>query len=256
MVNSLFNPFTWDVSGSHVTSNVVSLEVKDDKGQEIRIEELKSDIEISIAITSSPKATEPVKSFVKPNEMQYRPVNVKFPGSTLQLDLQVKSQTVQVFVRYGVRPTADQFDYSTRVPDLSRCTKISENYNCPTESYNVNIPGEVFNKTGVYVIGLLYTKGNPEEISRSHSRRKRSCGDHGRQKRSGSCVEIKDPPTTSPPRNVTIFPSYNKHTDVNFTISVAQANCLYWNKQKQKWTSEGCKVRMYTVSNFLSHITF
>lgn len=93
---------------------------------------------------------------------------------------------------------------------------------------------------GVYYVGLLWDK------SQSNSRKKRSCFDNGRQKRS-LCVEPKEAPK---PVNITKIPTYNPDTDMNYTLSTQQFNCLYWSGKE--WTSKGCKVIGFSVgSNFL-----
>lgn len=56
------------------------------------------------------------------------------------------------------------------------------------------------------------------------------------------CVEFKDPPTTPPPTPRVIIPEYDPSTDVNYTLSISMAACLYWSEAKEKWTSYGCRV--------------
>ena len=94
---------------------------------------------------------------------------------------------------------------------------------------------DVINKPGTYFIGILYDKGDKETARR----KKRSCSDTGRQKR--SCVEPKDPPRLNSIRRV-IKPVYEPGSDLNYTISGHEDKCLFWNTTTEQWSPQGCKV--------------
>ncbi|KAK3725337.1 hypothetical protein QZH41_008953, partial [Actinostola sp. cb2023] len=242
LVATPHNPFSWDSTSSRVTSSVISLACMDNTGSDIDISNLKSPIVMTIPRTNT-SSQDPAekKTFLKPSSgdtMQYRRVSVDIAGSSLQMKIEIASVevTVVVFVKLRDRPTVDNYDYKTKVPDVSRCQAGQSSNSCSRDPY-VNIPGSVFSNKGTYVIGLLYQES---ETTEPQARRvRRSCGGTGRQKR--SCVEIRDPPTTPPPKNVTMIPVYDPARDLNISVSASLSSCLYWSKSLQKWTSDGCE---------------
>lgn len=188
------------------------------------------------------------KTFLKPNDgsqMQYRKIVIDVAGSSLQMRIKPEgdSISVSVFIKFARRPTMETFDYKTNAPDFSSCPTSSP-IDCTRDPYVIIVPGSVLSKKGTYIVGLLYEKSKGSETKVGRVRRS-SCGGGGgggggRVKR--SCVEIKDPPTTPSPKNVTMVPSYDPVTDVNVTISVDVTSCLYWSDTLEKWTSDGCQV--------------
>ena len=78
--------------------------------------------------------------------------------------------------------------------------------------------------------------------SGNQSRKKRSCFGNGRERR--SCVEVKELPLASAVSTGT-FPAYDSNTDVNYSVAINQAKCLYWSSAAGKWLSDGCKVSSY-----------
>lgn len=167
----------------------------------------------------------------------------------LQIDsfcfLQIKPKgpaEFQVFVRYGQRPTVTEYDTKMKLPDES-CSLTSQNSNddCSERAYEILLVQEVLSRPGTYFIGILYEKSG-ERIKRrkkrkARRRKKRSCFSRGREKR--SCVELKDPPK---PENITVKPVYDPKTDMNYTMSILEEECLFWDSTEEYWSSRGCKV--------------
>ena len=156
----------------------------------------------------------------------------------------------RVFVRYGQRPTVTEYDATKKIPDESYCSLTSQNSHgnqCRGEAYDMVLLHEVINRPGPYFIGILY-EGNNEG---PQSRKKRSCFGQGRQKR--SCVEFKDPPK---PENITVKPVFDPRTDRNYTISVQEEACLFWDSSEERWLSRGCRVSqpLEKNSSFLFHV--
>ncbi|KAK3732032.1 hypothetical protein QZH41_019129 [Actinostola sp. cb2023] len=187
LVATPHNPFSWDSTSSRVTSSVISLACMDNTGSDIDISNLKSPIVMTIPRTNT-SSQDPAekKTFFKTKQRRHDALRD--------------------------RPTVDNYDYKTKVPDVSRCQAGQSSNSCSRDPY-VNIPGSVFSNKGTYVIGLLYQES---ETTEPQARRvRRSCGGTGRQKR--SCVEIRDPPTTPPPKNVTMIPVYDPARDLNIS---------------------------------------
>ena len=74
-----FNPFTWDNSSALVRSHVLTLNLKDDKGQTLTVKDSKDDIEIKIPRQVKISPEDSGSFFVKPSsegKMQYHEINL------------------------------------------------------------------------------------------------------------------------------------------------------------------------------------
>lgn len=166
----------------------------------------------------------------------------------------IGNEPLEIFISSGVRPTPENYSYSTYVPYYSGCSDnaTSNGYQqCRSKSpYRLMVSSSSTGATGNHYVGILLHK-NSSDSSRmndtstkgdDHSRQLRSmCNTNsGRKKR--SCIGVKDPPTTPPPKPKFIKPEYDPNSDVNYTMSVSISSCLYWSKDQQKWINDGCKV--------------
>ena len=124
----------------------------------------------------------------------------------------------------------EDFDHNFTVIFTSACH--NQTVGEPTCIIKDKLVSVVPSKPGFLYVGLLF------QNKTEHSRKRRSCFGHGRERR--SCVGVKDPP----PKGVTttVVPQYDPNTDVNYTLAITQSSCLYWSEDKEKWTSEGCRV--------------
>ena len=243
-----FNPFTWDNSSKKIKSSVVSLDLQIRNGTKIDVSNLDNYIEIVIPISSSPPNTSNVTEhyFLKPNKMSFRSYYAELADVPVSIKIVVQAEgaVIELLVKNGSRPTMEDHDYNFTVPFTSTCrsqpdNKQSKSTTCIPEERSVTVvPSE---PSLLYVGLLLIGAKNVTE----HSRKRRSCFGHGRERR--SCVGVKDPP----PKGVTktIVPQYDPLTDVNYTFTIIQSSCLYWSEDKDKWTSDGCKVNYSTVSS-------
>ena len=229
-----FNPFTWDISSRKIKSSVTSLNLQTGNGKRINVSNLDNHIEIVIPISSStPNNSNGTEhSFLKPNKMSFRSYYAEL--ADIPVSIRIKAQkygiAIQLLLKFGARPTIEEFDHNFTV--TSSCknqTNDKQNgSSCLLEESSLTVvPSE---PSRLYV-GLLL-------LVNEHSRTRRSCFGHGRERR--SCVGVKDPP----PKGVTksVIPQYDPLTDVNYTFSITQSSCLYWSEEKEKWTSDGCKV--------------
>ena len=140
-----------------------------------------------------------------------------------------------VFVRYGQRPTVTEFDLKMKIPNESCSLSKSQDSNdhCGEKAYDILLVHQLLSKPGTYYIGVL----NQKDDKKGKRRKKRSCFGRGRQKR--SCVEFKDPPR---PKNITVKPVYDPMTDVNYSLSIMEEECMFWDSTEERWSSRGCKV--------------
>ena len=248
------NPFSWDESAKSVKSTVLDFELKDANGTHLNVTGLSKEIEIVLPLSRQPDAIDIRAHFVKPSSnessnMRYHIISI--PGKEYAVSVRVvplKDVNLTIYVRYNGRPTTQDYNFTAVVPDFTSCTYVSgEGYtNCSSDPHAVVISSAITGYTGLHYLGIRFDEPK-EPVPRPESRKRRDCSSHnGRRKR--SCVGVKDPPTTMPPTKVTV-PPYNATTDVNYTMTVTMATCLYFNVL-EKWVTQGCRVGR--LSLFLS----
>ena len=233
-----FNPFTWDSSSKKIKSSVTSLNLQTDNGKKINVSNLDSDIEIVIPISSPPTNTSNGTEhyFLKPNRMSFRSYYAELADVPVSIKIGVPEEgmVIEIFVKFGKRPTIEDFDHNFTVTSTCRnqTTHKQNGTSCVLEQNSLTVVPLV--QIRLY-IGMLFL--GVKDVN-EHSRRRRSCFGHRRERR--SCVGVKDPP----PKRVTktVIPQYDSSTDVNYTFSITQSSCLYWSEDKEKWTSDGCRV--------------
>ncbi|XP_078363993.1 polycystin family receptor for egg jelly-like [Oculina patagonica] len=253
-----FNPFTWDKTSKMVKSSVISLELKNSNAEMIKVSHLDSDIEMIIPMHGLPMNTNNMAEygFLKPNIITTHSYYAELAGVpvSLKLGAQVKDIAIEIFVKFGSRPTIQEFDYNFVVQFKSTCesqTNLERNEtSCPLEETSVTL---VPSEPGLLYVGLLFLGA---KNASEHSRKRRSCFGRGRERR--SCVDVKDPPPKGVYKKVVL--QYDPITDVNYTLSITQSSCLYWSEGEEKWSSYGCKVDPSSNASHLkclcNHLTF
>ena len=249
MLTMSFNPYTWDNSSSAVQSSVTSLELQSNNGTKTNISNLDEDIVIVIPILSPSKGNVddnfvPEHSFLKPNKMSVRSYHAELANVPVSIEMVVTDKgvfVVAVLIKFGSRPDISNYDHNFTNTFKSNCENKTEGKqnegSCPSEETSMIV---VPPKRGLIYVGIfLLGAANTGE----HSRERRSCFGHGRQRR--SCVGFKDPPPNGV--TATVIPQYDPSTDVNYTIKITQSSCLYWSEDKDKWTSDGCKVNLFQL---------
>ena len=245
MLSIPFNPFTWDITSQRVHSNVLSLDLKNDKRRMIKVSKLSSDIFIKIPLNHQDRASEKPHFFTKNGTSRFHEIKIDYENTLIQLEITPEEINVNltIFMRFGHRPTIREHDLSGTVSSDERCiwTKIQErNEEKQVCSPNTLTPIEILaQKPGKYYLEVRSHRSFPKP----QKRQKRSCFGHGRQKR--SCVEVKSPPPTPPlSENVSIVPAYDPSTDDNYTMQVALGSCVHWSDERQMWTTQGCQVKL------------
>ena len=237
------NPFSWDESAESVTSSVLDFELKGANGARFNVSGLTEEIEITL--TPGRRVTQPDVStnFVKPSlngsgsNMRYHRISI--PGKEYAVFIRVippEDVGLEVYVRYNERPTLTEYNVTASVPDFSSCRNGTTN--CSADPYVVTVSSATTGHAGLHYVGIRFQQPAKPAIS-PRQRKRRDCLFGRRKKR--SCVGVKDPPTTMPPTKI-IVPPYNATSDVNYTMMVSMATCLFWNITAQQWSSSGCRV--------------
>lgn len=238
-----FNPYSWNNSSKAIQSNIIGLELQSGNTK-INVSNLDDDIVMVIPISSPAEQKNNTSSpseysFLKLDKMSIRSYNAQVADVPVSIKMAVVEKglfTVNLYVKFGSRPTISSFDQNFTNTFKSVCgNQTNDNQNLasclPDESSMTVVPPNA----GPLYVGLLLLQN---KSSGGNSIQKRSCFGHARQKR--SCVGVKDPP----PKGVTktVIPQYDPSTDVNYTMTITQSSCLYWSEDEDKWTSDGCKV--------------
>lgn len=228
-------------------------------GSYVHLSQLEEPFELYIPLKHQKKQGTDDNFFVKWSKsfenIRYHKIVIPSDGAVAIIDIvPVENNFLDIFISVGFRPTPENYTYSTYVPNYSNCRKFTsstESHHCSSISpYRLLVSSSLTGATGDHYVGILLHKNSSDglrmndtstkgDVHRRHSRS--TCNSmSGRKKR--SCVGVKDPPNTPPPKPEIIKPPYNSTVDANYTMSVSISSCLYWSKEKQQWTNDGCKV--------------
>lgn len=248
MLNVPFNPFIWDRTRERVSSNVLALDLKDDKRLIIEMSELPSDVIIEVPLKAQANVLEVPHLFIKSKNPRFHEINVDYENTAVQLDITLHDATVNlvIYMALGHRPTNEEHDFNGTISSNWRCIWTGMNGNVQGRSgcsSNVESPIEILAKNpGKYYLGLQIQ----ESDKTLQKRQKRSCFGHRRQKR--SCVETKSPSPTPPKsENTSVEPAYDPSTDQNYTLKVTMRSCVYLSDKRGMWITDGCKVSQHKL---------
>ena len=257
MVMHSKNPYTWDSASNFVTSNVLDINLKSTSGK-MSLANLQQPIGITVAkkkLEALPTSEPQTMYFAKPsngsNNLRYHSFNLDSDLHTTEFRIVPDlGASLNVYVRSGQRPTTQYFNVTKKIPDYKHCSHTHNISECNTDPFTIRITSKMTGKLGIHYLGIQYivdvsrsvdnTKDARQEV-RSLRERRDCDGNSRRRKR--SCVGVKDPPTTPVPTPITVIPVYDANTDVNYTITSTVSFCGYWSEEKEKWTTDGCKVR-------------
>lgn len=243
------NPFTWDMSATNVSSHVLSVLVKDDKYNSLNVSSLQNYINLFI--------TRDIKTLLKPSDnfmkeengsMRYHKFGIKNGGEPMSFQIipdTNKNVLFEINWRQGERPNTGGDNFVTVLPDFTSC-KILDNgeETCDYDPYTVFIDSSLIPSAGEYYMGIASYSSSKHAVNGSHSLERRSCREGARSKR--SCIEYKDPPPRPSPTPQGEYkiqiPGYDAETDVNYTVNSFTSPCMYWDEERENWTSQGCKV--------------
>ena len=240
MVSMQFNPFTWGNRSKNIHSKVLTLDLKDDKTNTVRVSQLSSGILIKIPLNNAGTAKKKQLDFTNNITSSFHEINAAFPYSLIQLEITpVDAATnLTIFMRFGHRPTIQEHDLNGTVSSNGWCIwrRVREKMEWQRVcSPNGNTSIEVFTeKSGKYYLEVRRQEG----LIKPNQGQKGSPYEHGTQKL--PCVKVKDPPPKGEKEPV---PEYDPKTDTNYTIQATLISCVYWSYEREMWTTEGCKVR-------------
>ena len=245
MLSFSFNPYTWDSSKERVDSDVVTLQLKNNKGELIKVSNLSEDIVIITPLKPGKNFMEKAKYFTKNDNLLFHEIVVRFGNTLLMMEINPQEPNVYLFayMRFGQRPTSQDYDLNATISHDEKCVWMLSAHDKSEGqtvcSLNPHAPIQVLaERPGKYFLGL---KNYNATVNLSHKRDKRSCLGGRRRKR--SCVEVKDPPPTPPQgENVSVMPVYDSTTDQKYTLKVVLGSCVYWSEKFDKWISSGCRV--------------
>ena len=260
MLSIPFNPYTWDSTKQRVNSDVLALDLKDDKRKLIKVSNLSNDVIIVIPLKPQMVSLESPQYFTQNDNLRFYLIDVEYENTLIMLEVTPTEENTNLFVylRYGQRPTTKVYDLNATVSKSEKCVWSPGAHgrkDGKTKCSRLTSPIETLAKRpGKYYLGV---QGYNKSGTNSHKRDKRSCFGNGRQRR--SCVEVKDPPPTPPQgENVTVVPVYDSKSDQNYTLRVALGSCVFWSEQREKWTTEGCRVSGVNAlqSGLIYHFSF
>ena len=260
MLSFSFNPYTWDATKERVSSDVVTLLLKNNNSELIKVSNLTEDIVIVTPLKLQKiSASEKSWYFTKNDDLRFHEINVKYENTLLMLEIKPQDPTVHLFVymRFSQRPTTQNYDFNATISYDKKCVWMISAQNKSEGqtvcSLNPHTPIQVLaERPGKYFLGL---KNYNATVNLSHKREKRSCLGGRRRKR--SCVEVKDPPPTPPQsENVPVMPVYDSTTDQNYTLKVTLGSCVYWSENFDMWISSGCRVSEKLRDDFQDSLFF
>ena len=239
-----FNPYTWDSTKQRVNSDVLALDLKDDKRKLIKVTNLSNDVIIVIPLKLQTVSLKSQRYFTQNDNLRFHLIDVEYENTLIMLEITPTeaNTNLYVYLRYGHRPTIQEHDLNATVSKSEKCVWSPGAHGRKdgrTKCSRLTSPIETLAKRpGKYYLGV---QGYNRSATNSHKREKRSCFGNGRKRR--SCVEVKDPPPTPPQgENVTVVPVYDFKSDQNYTLKVALGSCVFWSEESEKWISEGCRV--------------
>ena len=249
------NPYTWDATAASVRSSVIDVTLRSRNGVGLKVANLSKAIALYIPSKNTKNATDtqqqPRHLFVTRGSVRYHALFIPSKEHVVTIRPAASdTQSLVVYIGFGFKPFPGNYTSVATLPDFSSCRsdgKSERLINCTADPYMVKLVGY---DPGHYFIAISLPIVSSGTDIKPHDRGRRACrSSGGRGKR--SCVEVKDPPTTPPPTPMVVVPKYNASTDVNYTLSITIGACLYWSEEKEKWTSEGCKVERARIITLL-----
>lgn len=245
MLSFCFKPYTWDVTKERVDSDLLSLKLKGEKNEQIKISNLSEDIIIVTPLTLLQNFTEKPWYFTRSDDLRIHVNNVKYENTLLMLDIKPQNPTVHLFayLRFGHRPTVQDYELNTTISHNEKCVWILSTHGRSEGqtvcSLSPLAPIKMMaRRPGKYFLGL---KNYNATTNIAHKREKTSC--FGGRRRKRSCIEVKDPPSIpAQSKNVSVIPVYDSTTDQNYTLKVSSGSCVYWSEKLEMWMASGCQV--------------
>ena len=241
MITYTFNPQASRNNTDQVNSNIVSIDLKDNNGQALQIKGLPDHIVIEIPVSqNSGNTTPPTEHFLNAGLIQYHIIHVQRPQTSVKFSTWVCSQaSVTAYIRYGEKPSDLVFDDVVVLPSKGN----SSGLHCRNGDDNLRDIWIAAERRGRYYVGL--SLGNEGKETFQSSRKRRSVSPESPSRRD-QCIKFKPPPPISPgpAELVVVNPEYDPAKSANYSVQVNTFWCAYWDEAEERWSSEGCKVRL------------
>ena len=211
MMTSHENPFIWDKSATAVSGSVVSLSLGV-RGTPLEVSGLSEPVDIFIPrYTTVPEPTVFATKQGSPLIWNFHEVFIKERDRAVNVQVEVlnKSDNFDLYFRSGHKPTEEAYDWKVRVPLLHDSLKcLPPRRRCPLPSLH---------KTTIFLPSRIVQPGK-SYIALKH-------------------VMVSGPPVPLA-KNVS-------NIAARYSLRIFLSRCLYWNEEKEKWTSDGCVVRSF-----------
>ncbi|XP_071106159.1 polycystin family receptor for egg jelly-like [Haliotis cracherodii] len=226
-VTSQLNPYVWDNSADSVNSPILTMNLYDSGGDEVKVNKLDADIIIDIGATGNGSNKVAVHPVLTGNEsMVYHTWSVSGNDSeTLRITVipDMANVTLELYIRNGTFPTESEFDLYYQLPRDINASGFDDPALEEELRYTILITGEeqATLGNGTFHIGIK------EQVNIS-----------------------------------TIEPDYSDYYDygndededvivmTNYTISFSTAVCRFWSERDDKWVTDGCQVSELSNSRF------
>ena len=238
------NPITWPESSSRIRSPVLGLKIWRNGNEVVVIDNLSEDIQITIPSTDSHNLSLETMGFTEPNgrSIQYHTFHIEEDDDILQFKLSRLNSTneITVYVKYGIKPTVSDYDFSYTLPNMTSChVKNFTITSCQFDPFTVSISRQEAALTGRYYVGVVYESRDEGSV-----RVRRDCGQGSRVRR--SCIQYRTPPPSTPhpagSEYIMQAPVYDPSKHLNYTITQTRYRCKFSTRKRRKWKRTGCKV--------------
>ncbi|RMX54592.1 hypothetical protein pdam_00023671 [Pocillopora damicornis] len=122
MLSMSFNPYTWDSTKERVDSDVLFLDLKDNRSELLEVSSLPDDI--VIVIPSKPRTMpNELWYFTTDDDLRFHEITVKYENTLIQVEVKPQEPTVHLFVyfRFGQRPTIRNYDLNATISQYGQC---------------------------------------------------------------------------------------------------------------------------------------
>jgi hypothetical protein len=209
MLVTNFTTFSWDKTSAKVSSLVARLKIKDNNGNEITLRNLPSPVEINLPQREQRDELQNTTYTLAFGRTVYHEVEVKSVEKSLLIKLIPHDNNTRIVlaVQFQERPKRAE-DFVFAFPQDSEFSNTSLNSSRVSDPYTLRIGSPYISKAGTYFIGV--------RIGLDLDRLK------------VNQTELKA----------------NFRTSVKYELETRDAECLFWQQEKQKWISNGCKVSL------------
>ena len=218
MWSTPFNPFTWDKSSERVTTHVVSLDLRNGKEELIPMSGLSPGVTILLPLNRHTSHHPANNSLGTRGMLRHHHISVKQGETMVEISIVPQDNHSTISNLKILLPGEISPPYAckrVRGKWLKRGRITCKGNNNITISFTALTPGN-------YILDIDFiVKQNDENQEEEEGRE-----DQDKER----CIKIKEPPLKSVVKNV------------NYTYTVTESTCLFWESNEFNWKTTGCKV--------------